>query len=115
MRLFNPLPSITVVYEGPTWYRSPQSHKHHSCHRVLQAHGAAKVGCQVTNDGGDTTCADFQSAGEKEQNEAITKMLTDEGKNEPSNAELTGTRLSITAFCQTVGKQDSTIKEAPHL
>ena len=53
MRLFNPLPSITVVYEGPTWYRSPQSHKHHSCHRVLQAHGAAKVGCQVTNDGGE--------------------------------------------------------------
>ena len=47
--------------------------------------------------------------------EAITKMLTDEGKNEPANAELTGTRLSITAFCQTVGKQDSTIKEAPHL
>ena len=53
MRLFNPLPSITVAYEGPTWYRSPQSHKHHSCHRVLQAHGAAKVGRQVTNDGGE--------------------------------------------------------------
>lgn len=77
---------------------------------------AVLSGCsQVTNDGGDTTCADFQSAEEKDQNEAITKMLTDEGKNEPSNAELTGTRLSISTFCQTVGKQDSTIKEAPHL
>lgn len=77
---------------------------------------AVLSGCsQVTNDGGDTTCADFASADEKKQNEAITKMLTDEGKSEPANAELSGTRLSITAYCQTVGKQDSTIKEAPHL
>nr|WP_041781794.1 hypothetical protein [Mycolicibacterium chubuense] len=73
-------------------------------------------GCSgVTNKGGDTTCKDFQGADEKSQNESITKMLKDEGKNEPSNAELTGTRLSITTFCQTAGKQDSTIKEAPHL
>ena len=73
-------------------------------------------GCsQMTNDGGDTKCSDFQSAEEKTQNEAITKMLTDEGKNEPSNAELAGTRLSITAYCQTVGTPDSAIKEAPRL
>lgn len=80
--------------------------------------GAAALlsGCsQITNAGGDTKCSDFQSADEKTQNESITKMLKDEGKSEPSNAELSGTRLSITAFCQTLGKPDSTIKEAPHL
>ncbi len=42
-------------------------------------------------------------------------MLTDEGKNEPANAELAGTRVSITTYCQTVGTPESTIKEAPHL
>lgn len=83
------------------------------------ASAAVLSGCsqiqEVTNDGGDTTCQDFQAADEKTQNDAITKMLTDEGKSEPANAELAGTRLSITAFCQTVGKPESTIKEAPHL
>ena len=85
---------------------------------LLSALAAATFlsGCsEITNPGGDTKCSDYQSNDEKTQNEAITKMLKDEGKNEPSNAELTGTRLSITAYCQTVGKPDSTIKEAPHL
>ncbi|GJF13056.1 hypothetical protein NGTWS1803_23880 [Mycolicibacterium cyprinidarum] len=73
-------------------------------------------GCsEITNPGGDMKCSDYKSSDEKTQNEAITKMLKDEGKNEPSNAELTGTRLSITTYCQTVGKPDNTIKEAPHL
>jgi acid stress chaperone HdeA len=70
---------------------------------------------KVTNKGGDTTCSDFLSADQKKQNETITKMLKDEGKNEPANLELTGTRLSIQTFCQTVGKQDSKISQAPHL
>jgi acid stress chaperone HdeA len=80
------------------------------------AAAALLSGCSgVTNAGGDTKCKDYQSADEKTQNESITKMLKDEGKNEPANAELTATRLSITTYCQTVGKPDSTIKEAPHL
>lgn len=32
-----------------TWYRSAQSHKHHSSDRVFEANGAAKVRRQVTN------------------------------------------------------------------
>lgn len=32
-----------------TWNRSAQSYKHHSCDRVLEADGATKVRCQVTN------------------------------------------------------------------
>lgn len=32
-----------------TWYRSAQSHKHHSGDRVFETNGAAKVRRQVTN------------------------------------------------------------------
>ena len=76
--------------------------------------GCSQV-AEVTNEGGDTTCGDFAGFDEKKQNETITKMLTDEGKNEPANAELTGTRLSITTYCQVAGNQDTQIKQAPHL
>ena len=85
----------------------------------MLASAAVLSGCsqveEVTNQGGDTTCKDFLAADEASQNESITKMLTDEGKNEPANAELAGTRVSITTYCQTVGTPDTTIKEAPHL
>jgi len=81
------------------------------------AAAAVMTGCSSTviNQGGSTKCKDFSSADEKTQNEAINKMLKDEGKNEPSNLELTGTRLAIQTFCQTVANQDSKISEAPHL
>lgn len=81
------------------------------------AAAALATGCSsaVMNQGGDTKCSDFSAADEKTQNENITKMLTDEGKNEPSNIELTGTRAAVQTYCQTVGSPDSPIKEAPHL
>ena len=81
---------------------------------IAELSGCSQV-AEVTNEGGDTTCGDFAGCDEKKQNETITKMLTDEGKNEPSNAELTGTRLSITTYCQVAGNQDTAIKQAPHL
>ena len=46
---------------------------------------------------------DFIAADEKTQNETITKMIKDEGKNEPSNLELSGRRLAVQTYCQTVG------------
>ena len=52
---------------------------------------------------------------EKTQDEAVSKMLKDEKGNDPAQLEITGTRMAVQAFCQTVGKQDSKIKEAPHL
>ena len=75
------------------------------------------TGCSstVVNQGGDTKCKDFTSADDKKQNEAITQMLKDEGKSEPSNLELSGTRLAIQTYCQTAGTQDTKISEAPHL
>ena len=39
----------------------------------------------------------------------------DEGKNEPSNLELTGRRLVVQTYCQTVGSPDAKISQAPHL
>ena len=77
--------------------------------------GLMLVGCSPAVQGGDTKCKDFSSADEKTQNEAITKMLKDQGKNEPANLELAGTRLSVQTYCQTAGTQDSRISEAPHL
>jgi acid stress chaperone HdeA len=81
------------------------------------ATAALLTGCSTAlgNQGGDTKCKDFTSADEKTQNEAITKMLKDEGKNEPANLELTGTRLAVQTYCQTAGTQDTKISQAPHL
>jgi acid stress chaperone HdeA len=81
------------------------------------AAAALATGCSsaVTNQGGDTKCRDFTSSDEKTQNETITKMLKDEGKNEPSNLELSGTRMSVQTFCQTAGTPDTRISQAPHL
>jgi acid stress chaperone HdeA len=77
--------------------------------------GLMLVGCSPSVLGGDTKCKDFVGADEKTQNEAINKMLKDEKGADPASLEVSGTRLAVQAFCQTVGKQDSTIKEAPHL
>jgi acid stress chaperone HdeA len=79
------------------------------------AAGAMLVGCSPAVTGGDTACKDFAGADEKTQNEAVAKMLKDEKGQEPATLETTGTRISVVAFCQTAGKQDSKIKEAPHL
>lgn len=72
-------------------------------------------GCSSISGGGDTKCKDFTTQDEKDQTSAVAEMLKDEKGTDASNIEISATRLSAQAFCQTVGKQDSTIKEAPHL
>ncbi|MCV7192661.1 hypothetical protein H7I02_07600 [Mycolicibacterium brumae] len=82
------------------------------------AAAAVLTGCSsggVLNQGGDTSCKDFLASEEKDQNETITKMLTDEGKNAPANLELAAVRTSINTYCQTVGTPDSKISQAPRL
>ncbi|WP_156686194.1 hypothetical protein [Mycobacterium sp. Marseille-P9652] len=69
---------------------------------------------QVINTGGDTKCKDFTSQDEKKQNDEVSKMLKDKSGADPSNVEISATRLSATTYCQTVGKPDSKISEAPH-
>jgi acid stress chaperone HdeA len=75
------------------------------------------TGCsasQVINTGGDTKCKDFTTQDEKKQNSEINKMLKDKHGTEPTDLEVSATRLSASTYCQTVGSQDSKISEAPH-
>lgn len=69
---------------------------------------------QVINTGGNTKCKDFTTQDEKKQNEEISKMLKDKSGAEPNNLQISATRLSALTYCQTVGKPDSKISEAPH-
>jgi acid stress chaperone HdeA len=69
---------------------------------------------QIINTGGDTKCKDFTTQDEKKQNAEISKMLKNESGAEPNNVEISATRLSVTTYCQTIGKPDSKISEAPH-
>ena len=41
-------------------------------------------------------------------------MLKAKSGAEPSNLEITATRTSASLYCQTIGKPDSKISEAPH-
>lgn len=75
------------------------------------------TGCsasQVINTGSDTKCKDFTAQDEKKQNEEISKMLKDKSGTEPSNLQISATRLSASTYCQIAGNQDSKISEAPH-
>jgi acid stress chaperone HdeA len=69
---------------------------------------------QVINTGGDTKCQDFVKQDENKQNTEVSKMLKDNSGAEPSNLEITATRASAATYCQTLGKPDSKISEAPH-
>jgi acid stress chaperone HdeA len=69
---------------------------------------------EVINTGGDTTCKDFTTQDQKKQSDEVSKMLEDKSGADPSGMEISATRLSVTTYCQTVGKPDSKISEAPH-
>jgi acid stress chaperone HdeA len=84
---------------------------------TLAAAGMLFTGCsasQVINTGGDTKCKDFTTQDEKKQNDEVSKMLKDKSGADPSNIEISATRLSAQTYCQTVGKPDTKISEAPH-
>ncbi|MGB3482094.1 MAG: hypothetical protein WBB07_07740 [Mycobacterium sp.] len=87
---------------------------------MLAVSGLAAVallsGCSggVINQGGDTKCKDFLTAEEKDQNESVSKMLKDEKGTDPSNLEITATRVAAQGYCQVLGNEDTRIKEAPH-
>ncbi len=69
---------------------------------------------QIINTGGDTKCKDFTTQDEKKQNDEITKMLKDKSGADPSNLEISATRLSVMTYCKTIGTPDTKISEAPH-
>jgi acid stress chaperone HdeA len=69
---------------------------------------------QIINTGGDTKCKDFTTQDEKKQNDEVSKMLKDKSGADPTNFEISATRLSALTYCQTLGKPDTKISEAPH-
>ena len=71
------------------------------------------TGCSSTigNKGGDTTCGDFNKMDAKGQTEVITAMLKDEKGKEPNNLEIAATKASAKAFCKTLGKDSSKVKD----
>ena len=69
---------------------------------------------EVVNTGGNTKCKDFMPQDEMKQNEEISKMLKDKSGVDPTGVQINATRISATAYCQTLGKPDSKISEAPH-
>jgi acid stress chaperone HdeA len=82
---------------------------------VLAGVGLLLAGCSPAVTGGETTCKNFMKADQKTQDEAVSKMLKDEKGSEPVQLMVTGTRIAVQGFCQTAGKADSQIKQAPHL
>jgi len=85
---------------------------------LLAAIAAVLIGgcsaSQIINTGGDTKCKDFTTQDEKKQSDEVSKMLKDKSGADPNTLEISATRLSAMAYCQTVGKPDSKISEAPH-
>lgn len=69
---------------------------------------------QVINTGGDTRCKDFVEQDQQKQDDEVTKMLKDKSGADPSNLEISATRLSVSTYCKTLGTPDSKISEAPH-
>ncbi len=69
---------------------------------------------QIINTGGDTKCKDFTTQDEKKQNDEVSKMLKDKSGADPASLQITATRLSAATYCQTLGKPDTKISEAPH-
>lgn len=67
---------------------------------------------KVINKGGDTTCREFNSHDDEKQRSEVSKMLKDRSGSEPSNLELSGTRVAVSAYCKTIGKDSDKISNA---
>ncbi|MGA9679700.1 MAG: hypothetical protein WBR28_32005 [Mycobacterium sp.] len=97
--------------------KSPTSHTAAAIAIAVVAVGILFSGCSassVINTGGDTQCKDFTTQDQKKQNDEISKMLKDKSGTDPTNLQIDATRLSAQTWCQTLGKPDSKISEAPH-
>ncbi len=83
---------------------------------VLAAAAFLLGGCsevsKVVNKGGDTTCAEFNSHDDEKQRSEVSKMMKDKNGSEPSNMELSATRVAVSAYCKTVGKDSDKISNA---
>lgn len=79
---------------------------------VLAAATFGLGGCSgLVNKGGDTTCEEFKTQDADKQKSEVSAMLKKRKGQQPSNGEITATRLAAEAFCKTIGKDSSKIKE----
>jgi len=69
---------------------------------------ATLTACSSANNGGKTTCGDYRNMNSSKQTDVVTKMLQDEGQS-TANGNITLTKLSVSAYCATVGSNSSTI------
>lgn len=60
--------------------------------------------------GGDTSCGDFKELSSSDQSEVIKDFLSSKGKSDPSNFEVSATRVSAVAYCKTAGSDTSPIR-----
>lgn len=81
-----------------------------ACATVLL--GGCSAVDKVINKGGDTTCGEFNGHTDEKQRSEISKMLKDKKGGEPSNLELSGTQVAVSAFCKTIGKDSDKISRA---
>lgn len=72
------------------------------------------AGCSagVINKGGDTTCKEYNDLEAAKQRDVVEKMVKDRKSEEASNLEVSAVRLSVGAYCKTVGTNSSKISEA---
>lgn len=78
----------------------------------LSAGALALTGCAADgNKGADTTCKDYRAADSATQSEMVSKMLKEQKGSEPSNGEVTLTKLSVSGYCASVGSDSSKISQ----
>lgn len=81
--------------------------------KVIAVAGCAATllsGCSSAK-GGDTTCADFNKMDGQQQTDVIKQMLKEDKGKDVSNLEAGATKISAKAFCATLGKDSSKIRD----
>lgn len=81
---------------------------------VFVAAAVCLTGCSGANNGGKTTCGDYRKMNSSSQSAVVTKMLQEQGQSSPANGTITLAKLSVSAYCATVGTDSSTIDNVNH-
>lgn len=77
---------------------------------ALLASSGMLTACGSANQGGDTTCGDYLNMSSAEQDEVVRTFLEEDGQ-EHKNGEIMLVKGSALAFCNTIGKDSSKIRE----